>query len=410
MCLNTATGLGWTLMRFVLFALVLAYGLGVVRALITDGSREASAGRQLHDTRRVLGPVVIVDTAGPATSYNPRRRANFSVPAHLSTTAFPTQSNTQSTFNYEITGSDGDGFRDAIDFAFSILSRVWVSDVPTNVLVSFEILDSAGRILASAGPAGFFPVTDNAVAYPGPAGEAAVGKNLNDPGEFDIQVKVNSVVDWYRGTDADPGESQSDFVTVFLHEVIHGLGFVGVLDASNGQAIFHFGGPTRFDQFLGDGDGCSILSFQDRPDKLYQAVTNSFLYFVDDSGGLVAELYAPEIFASGSSVYHLSDELDDTPDDLQTPSLPPGVANHNIGSVTSTILSLLSDSSKTGAPFCENQRDPADAPDRDGGSIFTRTLWGLPVWLLILLFGAVAFFVASLAFFLVSTIARRSSR
>jgi len=64
------------------------------------------------------------------------------------------------------------------------------------------------------------------------------------PCDTDIVAEFSSSEsDWYFGTDANPGPGQIDFVTVVLHELGHGLGFIGsfgVADLSTLE-ITHFG-------------------------------------------------------------------------------------------------------------------------------------------------------------------------
>ena len=49
-----------------------------------------------------------------------------------------------------------------------------------------------------------------------------------DVGEQDIITSFNShaAVDWYFGTDGNTPSRRRDFVSVVLHEIGHGLGFI----------------------------------------------------------------------------------------------------------------------------------------------------------------------------------------
>lgn len=52
------------------------------------------------------------------------------------------------------------------------------------------------------------------------------GQNLNTPTEFDIEASFNSgFSNWYLGLDGQ-GSGQFDLVTVVLHELGYGLGFI----------------------------------------------------------------------------------------------------------------------------------------------------------------------------------------
>lgn len=43
----------------------------------------------------------------------------------------------------------------------------------------------------------------------------------------DVETSFNSRVSWYFGTDALPSAGEIDFVTTVIHEVLHGMGFLG---------------------------------------------------------------------------------------------------------------------------------------------------------------------------------------
>ena len=119
----------------------------------------------------------------------------------------------------------------------------------------------------------------------------------------DLKVTMNNKVFWYTGTDGRTAPFQINFVTVLMHEILHGLIFVGLYpDISDGH---------RFNAFLAvkteDGKMSSIKTFE--PDRKQQdkAVTSNSLYFVAN-GRVIAKLYAPKKFKKGSSIYHLDDK------------------------------------------------------------------------------------------------------
>ena len=77
-----------------------------------------------------------------------------------------------------------------------------------------------------------------------------------------------------------PG-SQYDFVTVALHEVSHGLGFIG---SANSQwktlALLGISGtPLIYDEFVETSDGTSILSFTSGTDDLGEALESDGLFW-----------------------------------------------------------------------------------------------------------------------------------
>ena len=112
------------------------------------------------------------------------------------------------------------------------------------------------------------------------------------PNGSDISASFNSnsAVNWYFGLDANPGPGQIDFVSVVLHELAHGLGFIGGQSQENpiefsiriqsggSNPVFY---PLIFSNsiVLGDGDNPdSILSLDDPSFDLREALTGGDLF------------------------------------------------------------------------------------------------------------------------------------
>jgi hypothetical protein len=79
------------------------------------------------------------------------------------------------------------------------------------------------------------------------------------PGEADIEAQFNSVfgepactfpAGWYYGLDGAPSGDDSDMVTVVLHELGHGMGFLTFIDVTTGERMD--GRNDAFMQFLVD--------------------------------------------------------------------------------------------------------------------------------------------------------------
>jgi hypothetical protein len=76
---------------------------------------------------------------------------------------------------------------------------------------------------------------------------ALTGSDL-DPSNPDITAQFNSAIGttcpfpgtWYYGLDGNPPAGQIDFVTVLLHELAHGLGFLTVVDLASGSKALGF--------------------------------------------------------------------------------------------------------------------------------------------------------------------------
>jgi len=137
------------------------------------------------------------------------------------------------------------------------------SRVDIRVDASFANLDcgSTSAVLGQANATKFVANFDNApqqdVWYPIALANAIAGKDLLD-GKAHIQARFNSQIDtsaclggigWYYGFDANHG-GQEDLLVVLLHELGHGLGFVGVTNGVTGAMNGDL--PSVFEQHMLD--------------------------------------------------------------------------------------------------------------------------------------------------------------
>ena len=147
-------------------------------------------------------------------------------------------------------------------------------------------------------------------------------------------------MNWYLGLDGNPPANQSDFVTVVLHEIAHGLGFLSTVHPITGAKLLGRDGPYM--RWL-EHHGASPSAYPAMTNAQRQAasVSGPLLHFVGPrvqagASGLTAgrtgthvHMYAPNPVQGGSSVSHFSNTI--KPDQLMEPALPRGVGIHNIG-------------------------------------------------------------------------------
>lgn len=280
------------------------------------------------------------------------------------------------------------GFPPAAEEAFRFAASIWAShlesSVPIRVRAEFTELDS--QTLGAAGPACVearpeFPLADT--WYPVALAEALLGTNLNPPGadvcpDVDIVATFNSAldidengsIDWYYGTDGGTPAGQYDFATVVLHELGHGLGFVGTFevgtdeaeascpaslgDISVGFGCWGIGGngspiqPLVFDRFAEDDQGVPLLdqNVYPNPSLALGSVLQSEAVLFDGPTALTAngtfpiDLYAPSNFEPGSSFSHLDESVSPPgdPNSLMTPQLARAEVIYSPGPFTCAIM------------------------------------------------------------------------
>lgn len=175
-----------------------------------------------------------------------------------------------------------------------------------------------------------------------------------DPDRDDIGATFNSSIDnsclspfvWYYGLDGNPPMDTIDFVTVVLHEIAHGLGFLSLVNLQTGNK---FGGLNDvFMRNLEDHGTGKLYPEMTNAQRVSASKKTGDLHWVGPnvlavSGSLIdgvhltghVEMYAPRPREPGSSVSHFSTDL--VPDEIMEPFYTG--ANHDIG----LTLELLAD-------------------------------------------------------------------
>jgi hypothetical protein len=243
----------------------------------------------------------------------------------------------------------------SIERAAAILEALLPDDVHITMQATWEIISTSG-VLANSSATGYalgqgIEAWKPLAVYPAALAEKIAGKKLNEDAEGDIELHINSSMNWYLGTDGKTPTLKYDLVTVALHEMIHGLGFfdsflVGSTTGSYGVSSL----PLIYDVFIENSSGQKLTNpilFPNPSSALKTQLTSGILYFKGPvvstylSGGR-SRLYAPATFEAGSSIAHLDEETykptDVNTDALMTPFIARGEAIHNPGKLARAML------------------------------------------------------------------------
>lgn len=273
------------------------------------------------------------------------------------------------------------GFTAEAQAAFGAAVDVWAdhvaSPVPVRVDARFE--DLGPGVLGAAGP-NITPDPPGApirnTYYPFALADALAGRDLA-AGVPDVVATFNSAFDRFSfSLDGPVPPGRFDFATVVLHELGHGLGFVGSGSVDDGLAsgdngrecegragegcwgyyptatgTADTGLPLVFDRFVEDRAGRALLSplTYPNPSRTLGALLQGGDLFVDApavvavNGGERPKVWAPSPFEVGSSFSHWDEVLftAGTSAALMTPIIEPGEVYRDPGSATCAFLAEM---------------------------------------------------------------------
>ena len=249
------------------------------------------------------------------------------------------------------------GFTPEAQAAFQFAVDIWANSIesPKPVRIDANFAPLGPGVLGQAGPTSFFtsnaPGSVPSTFYPVALWEKLENRD-SDSGPFgpdtgqsvDISCTFSSTFNFYFGTDAMPPPSQFDFVSVVLHELGHGLGFVGFGSSDGTEGSIRQGAvqfPSVYDTFIENGSGTDMLSFPDPSTQLHTEFTSDDLFCngagtTVANGGAFAPTFAPNPFDPGSSYSHWDEASYPAGDvnSLMSPQIGFGEANHNPGPIT----------------------------------------------------------------------------
>ena len=240
-----------------------------------------------------------------------------------------------------------EGFTPEAKAAFQYAVDIWAQTIssPVTININAEWKPLAQGVLGSASWATAFGGFEGALVknvwYPVALAEKMAGRDLNDINNPDIVASFSSTFDWYLGTDGNPGEDQYDLVSVVLHEIGHGLGFVDSYSYNNGIGGYGINGfPFIFDTYLVDASSVNFIeTYENDSEDLGDALTDFTVLFdspiAKENAGSNIKLYSPSTWDAGSSIAHLDEtKYNGSPNSLMTPQIGPQEVMHNPGPIT----------------------------------------------------------------------------
>ena len=234
-----------------------------------------------------------------------------------------------------------------IEDAAFILGTYFSVSYDVNILVAWSDLSATPNLLGEGGPTIMcaHPDTENMTyVYVTGALYTQLTGAANCPGALSshhISIVLNSspLTPWYFGIDGLTPANRIDLVTVVMHEIVHGLGMLTGVDDAVGTYAF---APHGFiyDWYIFYANGVSGWPTEFTSPVSSPCVSNPLvlsngaLEFTGTFGNSSIQsfiVYAPVVFAPGSSISHVSPVGGSNLNRLMYPSIGSGQAWHDIG-------------------------------------------------------------------------------
>ncbi|WP_200799941.1 T9SS type A sorting domain-containing protein [Hymenobacter daecheongensis] len=235
--------------------------------------------------------------------------------------------------------------RAAFQHAVEIWESVLVSPITIRVQATWTPLGAG--VLGSAGATAYYNdmsgATRSGVLYPVALAEKIAGQELNPTTAPDINARFSSSFNWYYGLDGNVPAGQYDLVSVVLHELGHGLGFLAATSYSGGAGTYGTP-PSVYSTYMENLSGQALTNpalFPNPSTALGAQLTSGQVYFNSNlakavNGGVRPRLYAPATYSAGSSISHLNEATYPAGNinSLMTPQIGAAEAMHNPGPLT----------------------------------------------------------------------------
>lgn len=248
----------------------------------------------------------------------------------------------------------------ALQYAAAIWGELISSPVEIRVGANFNQLqcDETSAILGGAGPntahMNFVGAPLTNTWYSQALANSLAAMDL-DPDSNDMQATFNSAVGtvcafpnvWFYGLNGNPPLGKIDFVTVALHELTHGLGFVSFVNLATGAKLS--GLNDVFMRHLEDHSSGKLYPQMSNAERVSASKNTGNLHWVGANvlaAGVIltegvhpaghVEMYAPDPQETGASVAHFSGDL--APDQIMEAYY--AGPNHDVGLAFDLLLDL----------------------------------------------------------------------
>jgi len=337
--------------------------------------------RSLPGARAVLHRADLTNPAGGGSRRTPGLAAETG-PVLVPGVAGPALSTWRVTYS---------GFSPQAQAAFQKAVDLWAgviySPVPITVTATMADLGDP-TLLGQTGPGSFYrsiDIGDGQSYYPSALADALLRRDIR-PATPDIASEFNSSASGiYYGTDGQPGYSQIDFETVVLHELCHGLGFLGSMYVDRATGIGSYEAPPDIYDTLTRGGAGRLVDQSNDSTSLGSQLQGGQVTWAGAAGrrrngGADPKLYAPTTWEPGSSYSHLDETTypRGTAESLMTPYLSSQEVVRDPGSI---VRSMFTDMGWAVAPepaergvWSSAAGTSAVAERRADGSVDVRTL------------------------------------
>ena len=249
--------------------------------------------------------------------------------------------NAQQAATFEVTYN---GFSEDAQVAFQAAVDIWATLITSPVTIRIDATWAAletgtlGSASWNTAFRNFEGAQERDIWYPVALAEKMAGTDLNSTEDPDLVANFNSGANWYLGTDGSPEAAQYDLVSVVLHEIGHGLGFIDSYGYSEGigsYGIQEF--AFIFDLGIQSGAGNDLIELQNSSTALGTALTSNSVYFNSPTAitnsGSKPRLYAPTTWSNGSSIAHLNESTypAGNANSLMTPQIGANEVMHDPG-------------------------------------------------------------------------------